>query len=140
MAAAASTLALPRPTLTSSHLPSSSSSSSSSFFNGGTQHFKLCSISLTASVPKSNNARRNALIVHAAASGDYYATLGVPKSASGKEIKAAYRRLARQVGNSIGSISFFLWGLIMYGLFSNWNNWKIKFPQVLIRLVVMKKF
>ncbi|KAI4355760.1 hypothetical protein L6164_004503 [Bauhinia variegata] len=31
-----------------------------------------------------------------AASGDYYATLGVPKSATGKEIKAAYRRLARQ--------------------------------------------
>ncbi|RWW35607.1 hypothetical protein BHE74_00059448 [Ensete ventricosum] len=31
------------------------------------------------------------------ASADYYSTLGVPKSASGKEIKAAYRRLARQV-------------------------------------------
>ncbi|KAE8669818.1 Molecular chaperone Hsp40/DnaJ family protein isoform 4 [Hibiscus syriacus] len=31
-----------------------------------------------------------------AASGDYYATLGVPKSTSGKEIKAAYRRLSRQ--------------------------------------------
>ncbi|KAI6672005.1 hypothetical protein NL676_006890 [Syzygium grande] len=30
------------------------------------------------------------------ASADYYATLGVPKSASGKEIKAAYRKLARQ--------------------------------------------
>ncbi|KAJ8509854.1 hypothetical protein OPV22_000288 [Ensete ventricosum] len=30
------------------------------------------------------------------ASADYYSTLGVPKSASGKEIKAAYRRLARQ--------------------------------------------
>lgn len=30
------------------------------------------------------------------ASGDYYATLGVPKSATGKEIKTAYRRLARQ--------------------------------------------
>lgn len=32
-----------------------------------------------------------------AASSDYYSTLGVPKSATGKEIKAAYRRLARQV-------------------------------------------
>ncbi|XP_027340719.1 uncharacterized protein LOC113854079 [Abrus precatorius] len=31
-----------------------------------------------------------------AASSDYYSTLGVPKSATGKEIKAAYRRLARQ--------------------------------------------
>ncbi|KAF2301384.1 hypothetical protein GH714_023527 [Hevea brasiliensis] len=30
------------------------------------------------------------------ASRDYYATLGVTKSATGKEIKAAYRRLARQ--------------------------------------------
>ncbi|CAA7406955.1 unnamed protein product [Spirodela intermedia] len=31
-----------------------------------------------------------------AASSDYYSVLGVPKSADGKEIKAAYRRLARQ--------------------------------------------
>ncbi|XP_004486656.1 uncharacterized protein [Cicer arietinum] len=31
-----------------------------------------------------------------AASSDYYSTLGVPKSATAKEIKAAYRRLARQ--------------------------------------------
>lgn len=30
------------------------------------------------------------------ASADYYSTLGIPKSASSKEIKAAYRRLARQ--------------------------------------------
>ncbi|HLB75572.1 MAG TPA: DnaJ domain-containing protein, partial [Candidatus Dormibacteraeota bacterium] len=27
---------------------------------------------------------------------DYYATLGVPRTASEKEIKAAYRKLARQ--------------------------------------------
>jgi len=27
---------------------------------------------------------------------DYYATLGVPKTATGKEIKQAYRRLARK--------------------------------------------
>lgn len=40
------------------------------------------------------------------ASGDYYTTLGVPKSASGKEIKAAYRRLARQVLN-------FTWGFFV---------------------------
>lgn len=31
------------------------------------------------------------------ASSDYYSVLGVPKSADGKQIKAAYRRLARQV-------------------------------------------
>lgn len=33
------------------------------------------------------------------ASADYYSTLGVSKSANSKEIKAAYRRLARQVCN-----------------------------------------
>lgn len=31
-----------------------------------------------------------------AASADYYSTLGIPKSATSKEIKAAYRKLARQ--------------------------------------------
>ena len=28
---------------------------------------------------------------------DYYATLGVPKTASAKEIKQAFRKMARQV-------------------------------------------
>lgn len=31
------------------------------------------------------------------AAADYYSTLGVPKSATSKDIKAAYRKLARQV-------------------------------------------
>lgn len=40
--------------------------------------------------------RGGAVIVRAASSADYYSTLGVPKSASVKDIKAAYRKLARQ--------------------------------------------
>ncbi|XP_078157883.1 molecular chaperone Hsp40/DnaJ family protein isoform X2 [Carex rostrata] len=43
---------------------------------------------------KRKSRRRRGLAVHAAA--DYYSTLGVPRSASVKEIKAAYRKLARQ--------------------------------------------
>ncbi|XP_078438124.1 uncharacterized protein LOC144708599 isoform X2 [Wolffia australiana] len=39
---------------------------------------------------------RNRLGFVVSASADYYSVLGVPKSADGKEIKAAYRRLARQ--------------------------------------------
>ncbi|KZV56041.1 hypothetical protein F511_06058 [Dorcoceras hygrometricum] len=41
----------------------------------------------------SSRKYRRAVIVAAA---DYYSTLGVPKSASSKDIKAAYRKLARQ--------------------------------------------
>ncbi|XP_020228294.1 uncharacterized protein LOC109809402 isoform X1 [Cajanus cajan] len=50
-----------------------------------------------STIPNPNHAptrRRSHTVL--AASSDYYTTLGVPKSASGKEIKAAYRRLARQ--------------------------------------------
>ncbi|KAF8011639.1 hypothetical protein BT93_J2043 [Corymbia citriodora subsp. variegata] len=45
-------------------------------------------------LPSKARARRFGTAIRASA--DYYATLGVPKSASGKEIKAAYRKLARQ--------------------------------------------
>lgn len=75
--------------------------SSSSFFAGGTPlwaHKKFISISVSSSsqFSKKISARRFGRLVVAAAA-DYYSTLGVPKSATGKEIKAAYRRLARQV-------------------------------------------
>lgn len=54
------------------------------------------SVSSAAQLNRKMSARRfgRAVVVAAA---DYYSTLGVPKSASGKEIKAAYRKLARQV-------------------------------------------
>ncbi|XP_047337920.1 chaperone protein DnaJ-like [Impatiens glandulifera] len=43
---------------------------------------------------KKISVKRHGTMVRAAA--DYYSTLGVSRSASGKEVKAAYRRLARQ--------------------------------------------
>ncbi|CAK9164890.1 unnamed protein product [Ilex paraguariensis] len=78
---------------------STSSSSSSSFFASGTHlwtHTKFISISSPSSqFNKKISAKRFGRLVVAAAA-DYYSTLGVTKSASVKEIKAAYRRLARQ--------------------------------------------
>ncbi|KAB2611459.1 dnaJ-like protein subfamily A member 2 [Pyrus ussuriensis x Pyrus communis] len=61
-------------------------------------------VSLSSSWPSSSSSSTSSWKFSAkrsvgrvfAASGDYYATLGVPKSATSKEIKAAYRRLARQ--------------------------------------------
>ncbi|XP_059643745.1 uncharacterized protein LOC132285570 [Cornus florida] len=82
--------------------PSSTSSVSSSFFAGGTNlwtHKRFISLSSPSSSSsslfnKKISAKRFGTVV--AASADYYSTLGVSKSANSKEIKAAYRRLARQ--------------------------------------------
>ncbi|KAJ1393476.1 HSP40/DnaJ peptide-binding [Sesbania bispinosa] len=83
-------------------------SSTRSCFCGGihlSSHKNFISIHSPSSFPSfSSNANSNSKVssrgrrFHTvlAASADYYATLGVPKSATGKEIKAAYRRLARQ--------------------------------------------
>ncbi|KAL8056256.1 hypothetical protein ABFX02_04G107500 [Erythranthe guttata] len=75
-------------------------SSSSCLFTGGSliwgnKKFLQVSLSSAAQLDKKMCARRfrRAVVVAAA---DYYSTLGVPKSANTKEIKAAYRKLARQ--------------------------------------------
>ncbi|KAL8497175.1 hypothetical protein ACS0TY_020747 [Phlomoides rotata] len=75
-------------------------SSSTCFFTGGAlvwgnKKFLQVSISSATQLNKKMSARRfgRAVVVAAA---DYYSTLGVPKSANTKEIKAAYRKLARQ--------------------------------------------
>ncbi|XP_010250190.1 PREDICTED: uncharacterized protein LOC104592493 [Nelumbo nucifera] len=72
----------------------------SSFFNGGSSSlgchrssFSLFSVGLSDN-KKKVSSKRFATVITAAA--DYYSTLGVPRSASSKEIKAAYRKLARQ--------------------------------------------
>ncbi|KAB2612780.1 dnaJ-like protein 1 [Pyrus ussuriensis x Pyrus communis] len=87
----------------SSSSSSSSSASSSSLFVSGGTHLRthVClssspsSSSSSTSSPWKFSTKRSVGRVYAA-SGDYYATLGVPKSATSKEIKVAYRRLARQ--------------------------------------------
>ncbi|RAL41364.1 hypothetical protein DM860_010158 [Cuscuta australis] len=98
-ATTACTAALPlRPSLPP--LPSSSSS----FFAGGTSlwshksfpvSLSLSSCSTSSQFDKKVSARRFGRLV-VAAGADYYSTLGVSKSASSKEIKAAYRKLARE--------------------------------------------
>ncbi|EEF44825.1 chaperone protein DNAj, putative [Ricinus communis] len=94
--------------LSSSSASSTSLSSSSSFFTGGTHHLwshkKFSSLALTSPLKfktktassSSSSSSNNRYGPEINASGDYYATLGVPKSATSKEIKAAYRKLARQ--------------------------------------------
>lgn len=121
MVSTATTLTLlPHPSLSFSH------SSSSSFLAGGTRlrsHKNFAALTLSAdSCPfggsklNSSNARSSTYRFGRSvvcASGDYYATLGVPKSASGKEIKAAYRKLARQVRN--WNIYIFLFWRVLFG-------------------------
>ncbi|XP_061982358.1 uncharacterized protein LOC133702136 isoform X1 [Populus nigra] len=82
-----------RPSLTFSS-PLLPSSSSSSFFTG--KKFASPSILTVRFSKTKTKAYTNGPGPFVYASGDYYATLGVPKSATSKEIKAAYRRLARQ--------------------------------------------
>lgn len=82
-------------------------SSSASLSVGLRYHKRFLSVSSSSCWANRNRVRglsprrRRSVVVFAAASGsssgDYYATLGVPKSANIKEIKSAYRRLARQV-------------------------------------------
>ncbi|KAJ4718419.1 Chaperone DnaJ [Melia azedarach] len=107
MVSTVTTLSLLPSSLNFHHSSTSAASSSSSFLNGGTHlrsHKNFASVSLTVDsstfgAPKFNNARDSARRfgrTMVSASGDYYATLGIPKSASSKEIKAAYRKLARQ--------------------------------------------
>ena len=74
--------------------PPPSPSPSSSFPLGGARRGF---VSLTSTRSNNSTAKRRFSTVVAAASGDYYATLGVSKAATSKEIKTAYRRLARQV-------------------------------------------
>ncbi|XP_034695486.1 chaperone protein dnaJ A7A, chloroplastic-like isoform X2 [Vitis riparia] len=83
-----------RPLLLFSSSNGPSSSSSSSFFTGGT-HFRTHKSLACVNLPSSSLSSKRVSVV-VAASSDYYSTLGVPKSASSKEIKAAYRKLARQ--------------------------------------------
>lgn len=133
MVSTVTTLSLLPSSLNFHHSSTSAASSSSSFLNGGTHlrsHKNFASVSLTVDsstfgAPKFNNARDSARRfgrTMVSASGDYYATLGIPKSASSKEIKAAYRKLARQVSNWIGLLYIYIyifWYLLIFfgGLF-----------------------
>ncbi|KAA3477935.1 chaperone protein DnaJ isoform X1 [Gossypium australe] len=100
-----SSLGFPNERPSSTSQSSSYSCSCSVFFNAGTRlrsHDSFACVTFPSSSSTCSWRFNNRAGTHrfgttvVAASGDYYATLGVPKSASGKEIKAAYRRLARQ--------------------------------------------
>ncbi|KAK4267573.1 hypothetical protein QN277_024335 [Acacia crassicarpa] len=91
-----------QPYLHPSSAPSSSSSSSSAFLCGSVHlrtHKNFISIHSPSHFPfltSPNKSSSRSFRTAIAASGDYYATLGISKSATNKEIKAAYRKLARQ--------------------------------------------
>ncbi|PIA65258.1 hypothetical protein AQUCO_00100618v1 [Aquilegia coerulea] len=71
---------------------SSTNSSSSSISFGTTSQFNYNPRIRNKPKPYSSSL----FTVRASSSSDYYSTLGVPKSATVKDIKAAYRKLARQ--------------------------------------------
>ncbi|CAL1377732.1 unnamed protein product [Linum trigynum] len=101
MAAAATTLYL-LPSLSRPSPASCSTASSSPFLVHLSSRNSFGSATLNCSFPRALKFKREKAPSHRygpvvrAASGDYYSTLGVPKSASIKDIKAAYRKLARQ--------------------------------------------
>eukprot|EP00262_Sarcandra_glabra_P007492 TRINITY_DN20338_c0_g1_i1.p1 TRINITY_DN20338_c0_g1~~TRINITY_DN20338_c0_g1_i1.p1 ORF type:complete len:495 (+),score=76.26 TRINITY_DN20338_c0_g1_i1:159-1643(+) len=70
--------------------------SGSSFFNRGKRVWRDPSLSKFNNNKKSFRRGVNGFRIIVAASADYYMTLGVAKSATIKDIKAAYRKLARQ--------------------------------------------
>ncbi|XP_030526444.1 chaperone protein DnaJ [Rhodamnia argentea] len=82
------------PSVPPSLSPSSSSLCASGIHLGSSRRFSPCLPLRSSQLASKVCARRFGTAIRASA--DYYATLGVPKSASGKEIKAAYRKLARQ--------------------------------------------
>ncbi|KAI4379268.1 hypothetical protein MLD38_005588 [Melastoma candidum] len=71
---------------------------SSSAFSSSCYRPPPSSLCFTRGIVSVRRTRLPSVVVRAASGsgGDYYATLGVNKSASSKEIKAAYRKLARQ--------------------------------------------
>ncbi|KAL5176530.1 Chaperone protein DnaJ [Glycine soja] len=77
-------------------LPTSSSSSYFDAIHLRSNNKNLVFIAYPLFSISSSSSRRRFATLVASASGDYYGTLGVSKSASAREIKASYRRLARQ--------------------------------------------